>query len=293
MVERKSVGSVIFDVLNVIVLLLLSLVCLYPMLYVLFASMSNPAEISQNAGLLLWPKGFQLQAYKAVFQNSDIVSGYLNTLFYVVVGTALNMTLTVLGAYTLSRKDFKPRNIFMMYITITMFVNGGLVPGYLLVKNIGILNTRWAIVLPVAVNVFNLIMTRTYFLTIPDSLEEAAKIDGAGHWRILINVMLPLATPILAVIGLYYMVGHWNSWFNAMIYLKDRNTWPLQLILREILILNESGSMMENTFTIDKLPIAENIKYAVIIVATVPILCVYPFLQKYFAKGVMVGAIKG
>ncbi|MBE5040343.1 carbohydrate ABC transporter permease [Ructibacterium gallinarum] len=293
MVERRSAGSLIFDICNVIILTLLSFICLYPMLYVLFASMSNPTEISQNAGILLWPKGFQLEAYKAVFQNDDIVSGYLNTLLYVIAGTSINMTLTVLGAYVLSRKDFKPRNFFMMYITITMFVSGGLVPSYLLVKNIGILNTRWAILLPTAINVFNLIMTRTYFLTIPDSLEEAAKIDGAGHWRILANVMLPLSTPILAVIGLYYMVGHWNSWFNAMIYLKDRNTWPLQLILREILILNESGSMMENTFTIDKLPIAENIKYAVIIVATVPILCVYPFLQKYFAKGVMVGAIKG
>ena len=293
MVERRSAGSLVFDICNVIILILLSFICLYPMLYVLFASMSNPAEISQNAGLLLWPKGFQLEAYKAVFQNDDIVSGYLNTLLYVIAGTSINMTLTVLGAYVLSRKDFKPRNFFMMYITITMFVSGGLVPSYLLVKNIGILNTRWAILLPTAINVFNLIMTRTYFLTIPDSLEEAAKIDGAGHWRILANVMLPLSTPILAVIGLYYMVGHWNSWFNAMIYLKDRDTWPLQLILREILILNESGSMMENTFTIDKLPIAENIKYAVIIVATVPILCVYPFLQKYFAKGVMVGAIKG
>lgn len=293
MVEKRTIGSILFDIFNVVMLVLLSFVCLYPILYVLFASMSDPSEISRTAGLLFYPKGFQLEAYKAVFSNNDIVSGYLNTLFYVVVGTSLNMVLTVFGAYVLSRKEFKLRNILMFYITITMFVNGGLVPSYLLVKNLGILNTRFAILLTGAINVFNLIMTRTYFSTIPDGLTEAAKIDGAGHWRILCSVMLPLSTPILAVIGLYYMVGHWNSWFNAMIYLSDRDTWPLQLILREILILNESGSMMQNATTIDKLPIAENIKYAVIIVATVPILCVYPFLQKYFAKGVMVGAIKG
>lgn len=293
MVEKRTIGSILFDIFNVVILVLLSFGCLYPILYVLFASMSDPSEISRTAGLLFYPKGFQLEAYKAVFSNNDIVSGYLNTLFYVVVGTSLNMVLTVFGAYVLSRKEFKLRNILMFYITITMFVNGGLVPSYLLIKNLGILNTRFAILLSGAINVFNLIMTRTYFSTIPSGLEEAAKIDGAGHWRILYSVMLPLSTPILAVIGLYYLVGHWNSWFNAMIYLSDRDTWPLQLILREILILNESGSMMQNAVTIDKLPIAENIKYAVIIVATVPILCVYPFLQKYFAKGVMVGAIKG
>lgn len=292
MVERKTVGSVTFDVFNVFFLLFLSVICLYPMLYVLFASMSNPTEISQSAGLLLYPLGFQLNAYYAVFQNSDIWSGYLNTIFYVVFGTSVNMLLTILGAYVLSRKGFKLRGVFMMYITFTMFVNGGLVPTYLLVKNIGILNTRLAILLPTAVSAFNLIMTRTYFSTIPDSLEESAKIDGAGHWRILYSIILPVSTPILAVIALYYSVAHWNSWFNAMIYLDDRQMWPLQLILREILILNDSGKMMQDTVTIDKLSIAENIKYAVIIVATVPILFVYPFLQKYFTKGVMLGAIK-
>ncbi|MBP3361298.1 MAG: carbohydrate ABC transporter permease [Clostridia bacterium] len=292
MVEQKTFGSALFDIINNVILIMLSLICLYPMLYVLIASVSNPIEISMSEGLLLHPLGFQISAYEAVFTNSDIWRGYLNTVFYVVAGTMLNMMLTVMGAYVLSRKSFKLRGIFMMFITFTMFVNGGLVPTYLLVKGLGVLNTRLAILLPTAINTFNLIMTRTYFNTIPDSLEESAKIDGAGHLRILCNIILPVSTPILAVIALYYSVAHWNSWFNAMIYLDDRTKWPLQLILREILILNDSGKMMQDSVTIDKLSVAENIKYAVIIVATVPILCVYPFLQKYFTKGVMLGAVK-
>lgn len=292
MVYKKSIWEYLFDICNILLLLLLALACLYPMMYVIFASLSEPAELSKSAGILLYPKGLQFNTYKVVFKNSDIVVGYANTLLYVVVGTLLNMLLTVLGAYVLSRKSFHYRRILMFYITFTMFVGGGLVPSYLLVKNIGILNTRLAVLLPSAISAYNLILTRTYFNTIPDALEESAKIDGAGHWTILFRVMLPLAKPILAVIGLYYAVSHWNSWFSAMIYLKDRSMWPLQLFLREILILNETRDMMENTVTIDKLPIAENIKYAIIVVATVPVLCIYPFLQKYFTKGVMIGAIK-
>jgi putative aldouronate transport system permease protein len=289
---KKTFGDYAFDTANVIVLLLLAAVCLYPMLYVISASLSVPGELAKSGGMLLFPKGFQLDTYKAVFQNSDIGTGYLNTLFYVGAGTLINLFLTVLGAYVLSRKSFAYRNQFMLFVTFTMFVNGGLVPNYLLVKDVGILHTRWALLLPGAINTYNLIMTRTYFNTIPVSLEEAAKIDGAGHWMILFRIMVPLSTPILAVITLYYSVAHWNSWFNAMIYLNNRVTWPLQLVLREILILNETGGMMEGTVTIDKQPIAENIKYATIVAATVPILCVYPMVQKYFVKGVMIGAVK-
>lgn len=293
MIERKTKGEYVFDILNHLILFLLAVVCLYPMLYVLFASLSNPAELSRSGGLLLYPKGIQFDSYAAVFQNEDIVSGYMNTIFYVVVGTFLNIILTILGAYVLSRKNFVLRGFFMFMITFTMFVSGGLVPGYLLVKDIGLLNSRWALVLPVAINTYNLIMTRTFFNTIPDALEEAAKIDGASHFKILFVIMVPLAVPIIAVIALYYGVSHWNSWFNAMIYLNNRSKFPLQLILREILILSQTESMMEGSTSIDRQSIAENIKYATIVVATVPILCVYPLLQKYFAKGVMIGAIKG
>jgi putative aldouronate transport system permease protein len=289
---KKTFWDYVFDTANIIILLLLASVCLYPMLYVISASLSIPGELAKSGGMLLFPKGFQLDTYKAVFQNADIGTGYLNTLFYVGTGTLINLFLTILGAYVLSRKSFAYRNQFMLFVTFTMFVNGGLVPNYLLVKDVGILHTRWALLLPGAVNTYNLIMTRTYFNTIPVSLEEAAKIDGAGHWMILFRIMVPLSTPILAVITLYYSVAHWNSWFNAMIYLNNRATWPLQLVLREILILNETGAMMEGTVTIDKQPIAENIKYATIVAATIPILCVYPMVQKYFVKGVMIGAVK-
>ena len=292
MIIKKTLGDRVFDAVNIAVLILLSVCCLYPMLYVIFASLSDPAELSRAGGILICPKGCQTETYKVVFRNSDILTGYANTVFYVLTGTFINILLTVLGAYVLSRSGFKYRNALMFYITFTMFVNGGLVPSYLLVKNIGILNTRWAILLPTAISAYNLILTRTYFNTIPSTLEEAAKIDGAGHVTILFRIMLPLAKPIIAVIGLYYAVAHWNSWFNAMIYLKDRKMWPLQLFLREILILNETGDMMANNAGLDTLPVAENIKYAIIVVATLPILCVYPFLQKYFAKGVMIGAIK-
>lgn len=241
---------------------------------------------------MLWPKGIQLEAYKSVFANHEIFSGYLNTFFYVIAGTFLNLILTLIGAYVLSRQNLTLKRFLNLFVTLTMFISGGMIPLYLVMKGLNLLDSRWGIILVTAVNTYNLIMARTYFSTIPASLEEAARVDGAGEIRILFEIMIPLAGPIIAVLGLYYAVSHWNSWFNEMIYLSDRGKYPIQLFLREILILNEVSAASQD-FAADKMPLAESIKYATIVVATVPILFVYPFVQKHFVKGVMVGAVKG
>jgi len=273
---------------------LFMLATLYPMLYVAFASVSRPEMIAGHTGFLLRPLGFTLGAYNMVFQNPMLVRSYMNTILYVTVGTSINLFMTTLGAYVLSRKDFMLRVPVMMFIVFTMFFSGGLIPTYLIVLALGLNNTMWALLLPTAISSFNLILMRTYFSSIPETFEEAARIDGANDLLILVKVILPLSMPIVAVMVLFYGVGHWNSWFSAMIYLRTRELFPLQLILREILILADTRDMMTNIDPgLDREPISEIIKYATIMVATIPILCVYPFLQKYFVKGVMIGGIKG
>lgn len=289
---KRTLGERTFDIVNVTFLVGLSLVTLYPLVYVLFASLSDPTYVAQTRGLLLAPKDFTLAAYKMVFDNPMITTAYLNTLFYVILGTAVNIFLTSLGAYALSRKNVMWKNFIMFMIVFTMFFEGGLIPLYLLVNELGLLNTRWALIFPTAVSAFNLIIMRTAFQGIPDSLEESARIDGANDFTILFRIILPLSMPVVAVMILFYGVYHWNSWFPAMIYLQDRTLFPLQLILREILIANDTDSMMTGVGSADAMPIGETIKYATIIVATVPILMLYPFMQKYFVKGVMIGGIK-
>ncbi len=290
---KKSLGDYVFDTFNYIFLFFVAVFSLYPFLYVLFASVSIPQRLIQHDGLLLLPLGFQIDGYLQVFKNTIITIGYKNTLIYVIAGTAINVLLTVIGAYVLSRKWFSLKNIFMLFITVTMFVNGGLIPSYLLVRELGIFNTRWAILFPGAISTWNLIITRTYFSSsIPDSMEESAKIDGANDYIVLFKIMLPLAVPIVAVITLFYAVGHWNSWFNALIYLNDRNLYPLQLFLREILVSASADTLMIE-ITSERDSVREVIKYATIIISTLPILCIYPFAQKYFIKGIMVGALKG
>lgn len=291
MITKRSIGDIIFETINTLILLALMIACLYPMLYVLFASVSSPSKLMVHSGLLLYPLDFQVEAFKSVLANPDVKTGYLNTVVYVVSGTVLNIVLTLTAAYVLSRKKFKFKTTFNFIVVLTMFISGGLIPGYLLVRQLGLLDNRLVMILPNALSAYNILLTRTYIQTIPESLEESAKIDGARHLTILWKIVIPLCAPIIAVITLYYAVGHWNSWFNAMIYLTERNKYPIQLILREILILNETSDMVQS-FQMDKLPIADNIKYATIVVATVPILCIYPFVQKYFVKGVMLGAVK-
>ncbi|ETT58059.1 carbohydrate ABC transporter permease [Paenibacillus lautus] len=288
----RSVSEVLFDSANVILLCLLSIITLYPFLYVLFASISTPAEFVQHRGILLWPKGFSLDSYRMVFENPNIIRSYLNTIFYVVVGTTLNILMTALGAYGLSRKNVMWKGAIMMLIVMTMFFDGGLIPKYLLVKNMGLLDTYWALIIPSAMTTWNLIIMRTAFQGVPDALEESARIDGATDWTILFRIIIPLSLPVIAVMVLFYGVWHWNKWFDALIYLRDRDLFPLQLILREILIQNDTSSMMTSVGGGDRMPVGETIKYATIMVATLPILFLYPFLQKYFVKGVMIGAIK-
>jgi putative aldouronate transport system permease protein len=290
---QGSIEQKIFNVINIILLLFLVMVTLYPMLHIVFASFSSPNDLMAHQGLLFGPQGFSLAAYEAVFNNPMILSGYANTLFVVVVGVTLNLLMTALGAYFLSRKDAMLKKAVMFLVVFTMFFNGGLIPFYFAVRDLHIDNTLWALILPVAINTFNLIIMRTSFMSIPESLEESAKLDGAGHVTVLFKIILPLSLPTVAVMILYYGAAHWNAWFNAMIFLRKRELFPLQLVLREILIANNTDSMSLGIAAGDRAIISETIKYAVIVVATVPILLLYPFLQKYFVKGMLVGAVKG
>ncbi|QAY68592.1 carbohydrate ABC transporter permease [Paenibacillus protaetiae] len=273
-------------------MLVLVVITLYPFLYVLFASFSNPADLIQHRSLLLAPTGFSLESYKLVFENPMISIGYVNTLIYVLAGTALNLAMTSFAAYALSRKGVKFVGPVMFGIVFTMFFSGGLIPTYLNMKNLGLLDSRWAMILPSAISTWNLLVMRTSFAGIPVALEESARIDGANDFRILFRIFIPVSLPIMAVMTLFYGVGHWNSYMDALIYLRNRDLYPLQLVLQEILITNSTDSMMSTVADVDKGLIQETIKYATIIVATVPILLLYPFLQRYFVKGVMLGSIK-
>lgn len=290
---KKSAADKCFVALNMAFLVFVALIMLYPMLYVLFASFSDPLEFTAHKGLLLWSKGFTLSSYQHAFENPMLLHSYGNTLFILAVGVTINLFLTSIGAYFLTRKDVKLQKFISVYIIITMFFSGGMIPFYFVVKNIGLENSLWSLVLPVAVNTFNLMILRVSFASVPTALEESAYLDGVGHFTMLFKIILPISKASIAVIGLYYAVNHWNSWFNAMLFLNDRNKYPLQLILREILINSDTSSMTMGAGASELEYVGETIKYAVIIISTLPILCVYPFIQKYFAKGVMVGAVKG
>lgn len=290
---KKSTGEKIFDTANVIVLAVLCVVSLYPILYVAFASFSNGFDLIRHEGLLLYPLNPTFEPYKMVFKNPMILRGYGNTLFILTVGVSLSLLLTSIGAYFLSRKDVYFKKVIMMLIVFTMFFEGGLVPFYLTVRDLNLIDSLWAVIIPFSINTYNLIIMRTSFMAIPDSLEESAKLDGAGHFTILFQIILPLSKAVIAVMILYYGVAIWNGWFWASTFIRERTKYPLQVILREILIINDMESMTQGADAADQMAIGESIKYATIMVATLPILCVYPFLQKYFVKGVMVGALKG
>ncbi|MDU4695879.1 MULTISPECIES: carbohydrate ABC transporter permease [Paenibacillus] len=283
----------IFNVINYTLLILLVAATLYPLLYVLFASLSDAAQLLAYKGLLWKPVGFSLAAYESVLANPGIGIGFRNTLFIVVFGVTVNIFMTALGAYVLSRKNVMWNKVFMFLIVFTMFFGGGLIPMYLVVKGVGLLDSLWSTIIPFAISTFNLIIMRTSFMGIPDSLEESAKIDGANHFTILFRIIIPLSMPVIAVMILYYAVDKWNGWFYASVFIKSRELFPLQLVLREILISNSTDSMSIGASAGDRFQIGETIKYATIIVATFPIMCVYPFLQRYFVKGVMVGSLKG
>lgn len=294
---RLSRGDQVFDIVNYSLLSIILVVVLYPLLFVVSASISDPNQILLG-NMWLIPKGFTLDGYRRIFENERIWLGYRNSIIYTLAGTTLNVTLTIAGAYPLSRRDFAGRAFFMGLIVFTMFFTGGLIPLYLVVRRLGMLNTRWAMIIPNAVAVWNLIITRTYFQsTIPDELLDSAQMDGCTNIRFLMSIVLPLSLPIVAVMGLFYGVQHWNTFFNALIYLSDAELFPLQIVLREILIQNQMLEMSIDVFDPDAelrdQLIAESIKYGVIIVASVPVLLAYPFIQRYFVKGVMVGSLKG
>ncbi len=292
---RRTIGDYLFDSANYFILIVLVLITLYPLYYILVASLSSPAAIAKHGVMMFWPEDVTMKYYKAVFDNPMIAVGYRNTIFLVVVGTAINMLLTIFAAYALSRKWLMGRNIFMFVIVITMFFGGGLIPSYLLVRQLGLFNTIWALIIPGAVSSWNVIMMRTYFIGIPDSLEESARMDGANDFHILFRIILPVSMPIIAVMILFYAVGHWNAWFSASIYLKDKELYPLQLVLRSILINNSLREMGDTGYTSSgsAREITKGLKYATVIASTLPILCIYPFVQKYFIKGIMIGSIKG
>ncbi|GIO53006.1 MULTISPECIES: carbohydrate ABC transporter permease [Paenibacillus] len=291
----ESKGDRIFNVINYVVLILVTLVVLYPLVFVLSASFSDPQTVLRGE-MLLWPKGINLNSYEKIFQNKDIISGFTNTLIYTTLGTAINLVMTILAAYPLSRRDFVGRNGIMALLVFTMFFSGGLIPTYLLIKNLGMLNTLWVMIIPNAVSIWNIIIMRTFFQqSIPHELQEAATIDGCSNIQILTRIILPLSMPIIAVTILFYAVGHWNAFFNALLYLTDKDKFPLQLVLREILIQGQTNDMvkMSTESAIKQQREVEGIKYAVLVVANIPVLVLYPFLQRYFVKGVMIGAIKG
>lgn len=286
---RASVGSRVFDVAVVAIVAMITLMCFYPMVYVLAASFSDPVRLMNNRGPILLPLGWSLGGYEIVLKNPNTWVGYQNTAFYVLAGTALNMLMTTMGAYALSRPDFKGKKAITFFIVFTMYFSGGLIPNFLLVKELKMLNTHWALIIPGAIGTWNMLILRTAFRSVPASLEEAAIIDGANDFQVLRHVLLPVSKASMAVIVLFYAVGHWNAWFNAMIYLpRARQKYPLQLFLREILI---SSNTIEESTDLDFS--TELVKYCTIMVSTLPILCLYPFLQRYFVKGVMLGSVKG
>lgn len=290
---KISKGERIFDFFNVIFMFFLMVVMLYPLWHVMCSSFSDGNALMAHEGILLKPIKFNFESYKAVFSNSVIMKGYKNTLFILVFGLSLNMIMTSIAAYVLSRKRAMLTSVFMKLIVFTMYFSGGLIPHYLLItRTLHLDDSLWAVIFPAIIQSYNLIILKTSFAGIPDSLSESAMLDGAGHWTILFRIVLPLSKAILAVILLYYAVQHWNSWFNASIYLKTRAKYPLQLVLREILIQNDAGTMTQGAGADDQQGLSETVKHAVIMVSTVPILIMYPFLQKYFVKGTMAGAVK-
>ena len=291
--NQEGRGYQVFQVFNNLFFALVLFITAYPIYYVLIASISDPSELAVNYGFIWAPlKPYTLEAYRRVLANPQVLSGYKNTLIILVAGLAVNMVMTTLGAYFLSIKNVlwsKPIGMLMLF---TMYFGGGMIPTYLNIRSLGMLDTYWALIIPGAISTYNMLILRSAFAAVPDSLIEAAHLDGANHLTILSRVMLPLAGATLAVLVLYYGVGHWNAWFSASIYLTDTSKYPLALVLRNILIQNQNADMLAGD-TGGTQGFRDLIKYALIVVATAPILCLYPFLQRFFVKGVMVGALKG
>jgi len=301
-VKKHSRSDKIFDMINMVLLTLMMAVILYPLYFIVIASISSPAAVNSGQ-VLLFPKGATLEGYKYVLKDNSIWKGYANTIILTVTGTLVNMFLTVTCAYALSKSHLPFIKFIMFAMTFTMFFSGGIIPTYLLVSGMGMRDTIWSLILPTAVSVYNVILMRTYFMnSVPDEIIQAAKIDGCSEIKALAAVVLPLSKPILVTIALFYGVGHWNQFFQALIYISDKDRFPLQLVLRNMLLMGNnamtsmlSGGMSgENAkYMAELMKQIEILKYAVIIVSVLPVLIVYPFLQKFFMKGIMMGSLKG
>ena len=290
---REGMGSVVFDIINAVIMLILAFVTLYPMYYVLCASFSNNVELLASPGVLWYPKGFNLGAYRLAFTHPLIGTGYRNILFILVVSLPLNIIMTLFCGYFLASKNVFFKKPVLVFIMFTMFFSGGMIPSYLNIRSLGLFNSLWALILPGAMSVYNSIICKTAIEAVPDSLLESAYIDGANDIFIIFRIVFPLIMPTIAVLLLYYGVGHWNSWFPASLYIQDNDKLPIQNVLRAVLIAN-SNILNSAATDSDKInQFAETIKYSAIVISTVPVLTIYPFLQKYFVKGVMIGAVKG
>ncbi len=294
--KAQSLSNKIFDVVNLSVVWTIFLICLYPLYYIVLISFSK-----EVVGCYIVPKGFSVEGYKMMFQQKEIWSGYANTIFYTVVGTICSLLVTLPCAYSLSRKDFKGRNVVTAFIMVTMFLSGGLVPSYLNMYNLGLIGSRAAIIFCGLTTAYNIIVSRTFFASsIPNELLEASRIDGCGNGKFFFSIVLPLSKPITAVMALYFGVSRWNSYFSEMIYLRDKEKYPLSLILRRLLwsieqiesLMNE-GLIEDPTFMLKQQNLATTMQYCLIVISTIPMMIIYPYLQKYFAKGVMIGSVKG
>lgn len=290
---KESRIDFVFLIAVYILLAVAVIVIVAPLLHILSSSFSSPEAVSSGQ-VVLWPVDFSVQGYQAVMSNPQILTGYGNSLFYTVAGTLISTALTVAIAYPLSRKNFMGRNVIMVLVLFTMLFSGGLIPTYLVVQELGMLNTRWSLLIPNAIAVWQVIIARTYFQSaIPHELTEAAELDGCGDLRFLWSVVLPLSKPMIAVVALMYAIAQWNSYFDALIYLKDADLYPLQLVLRNILILNTQSTIADPALQMERQRLADLLKYSLIVVASIPVLLIYPFVARHFTKGVLVGAIKG
>ncbi|MDR2419045.1 MAG: carbohydrate ABC transporter permease [Treponema sp.] len=297
--NKKRIRDTAFDrafvVFIYIMLSLTLLIVIVPIIFIIAASFSDSQAVISGE-VWFWPVRPTLRGYEAVFKNPKLMTGFFNSFFYMIVGTVVNLIMTMLCAYPLTRKEFRARNVISVLMVFTMYFSGGMIPTYMVVRKLGLIDTRWAMIIPVALSVWNVILCRTYIgSTIPDSLYESASIEGCSPFRFMISIVLPLSAPIMAVLALYYGVSHWNTYFNALIYLNKAELAPLQIVLREILVLSKIDPIMisDARELAAKQGLSDLLKYSVIIVASVPVMIIYPFVQKYFVTGVMVGAVKG
>ena len=290
--HKMSMGDRMFYIINGFLLFLLALIILYPLYFIVIAAISDPDAVL-GGEVILYPVRITMEGFAKIMERGDVWRGYLNTIIYTAITVVLSLIVTIPAGWALSRKDLPGKKAFMIYFIIPMFFGGGLIPFYNVMSSLHLINTMWAVILPSILSVWNLFMTKTFFeSSIPNGLIEAAKIDGAGQFKILTMVVIPLSQAVIAVMALYYAIGQWNSYFNAMIFLQDETMYPLQLVLKEILIASESTVGGSGETILQQYRLANQLKYVSVIVSSVPILCLYPFVQKYFAQGVMIGSLK-